>query len=180
MLEILVNCMNGASHAKRRSSNVVRDIVREKKAIDEGELLGHLDEMNQTVDAVLTKSIAQHAIDLNEKKKKCTSKKVYVGDERLRIELFQNACGPTDPLDMIFPELFEKKFGVVGRATYSFLCDPFYQTTRYPIIQHGIFWAALLDDYGEDPYESVIELYKVFAQAGWSGKVDEMFVFVEQ
>jgi len=158
----------------------VRAIERKKFEGDESKLIGYLEELNSSVKKVLAMASDQYAIDLNNQKDRCKEISVYHGEEKQRLEYFTNAMDPTLPLDDILRDLFEKQFGLEGYSAYEFLSEPLYRVSHNTVIAGGILWAALQDEYEVDPYFSVIELYKVFAQAGWNKHDDEIFVFVKQ
>jgi len=161
-------------------ANAVIGIEPEIKAIADAELLAHLKHMNQELDIVLLKSGVQKAIDWNEPKKKCTENTVIRGGRDMRTELLMNAMPPLDPLSTILRDLFVSRYGDEGYALYEFLFEPFYRAKNDSAIAESIFWAALADEYDANPYHSVVELFKVKAQAGWKEKANKQFVFIEQ
>ncbi len=156
----------------------LRSIVPAIKPIDDAVLLKHLEDTNIRVESVISKTRDKRAIAENAEKKAVSRRTVYRGDEAYRLEVFKSTDAVTVALDAIVGDLFMKNHGDVGYAAFRFLCEPFYQISSYTVIRNAILWAALIDVFDEDPYESIVELYKVSAQAGWSN--DELFVFIKQ
>ena len=120
------------------------------------------------------------AVKWNDEKKLCGEPMVHRGDSQARKHILGKACSPTIPLDEILRELFEKQYGEVGIATYYYLREPFYNIAHDTCLQDSIFWAAIHDEFGEDPYDGVFELYALKAKAGWNENDHEMFVFIEE
>ena len=179
--EKLRNCFslfpNGTAMFKR-----VRDVMSiQKKTTDEENpvLLDELSKMNTNINLVLHKASNEYAINRNDEKKKCTKETAYSGDHKRFLEIFYAANSPTIALDDILRDLFEEQYGLEGYATCEYLNEPLNSLTFANGIPQSILWMALKDEYQADPYSSVLKLYELNAEAGWSRKNKEMFVFVK-
>ena len=156
-------------------ANQVRAIVPQSTPVKDEELLKHVDDMNKSITKVLALTGIQRAIKFESTKSTSVNRRVYRGDNDLRLKLMRKADNPTVSLDDELDVLFEEKLGDEGYATYSYLREPLYRIANSIVIRNSILWAALVEEYGIDPYAPVMELYKCNAQAGWAE--DEMFVF---
>lgn len=158
-------------------AQTLRRITFKNEKVDDSVLLESIQDTNRLVKSVLAKTHEKGAIDVDEKKILCTKRTVYRGDSDLRLAVFKNASPLTYPLTDIFMSVFEKHLGEVGLALLEFLNEPLYRIANTYIISDSILWLAVKDEYGEDPFEPVIELYKKGAQSGWNINENEMFVY---
>ena len=159
-------------------ASILRSISPEKTSPDDSVLLGHIDKINRKIESVLSKAQLQSAISFNDKKKESTGRAVYRENAAKIADYFSEACFLTLPLDDDLKFLLEQQHGLEGYAAYEFLREPFYRIANNTVLANYVFWAALYEEIGEDPFDSVLELHKFGALAGWNNTKKEMFVFV--
>jgi len=153
-------------------AKIAREIEPVIVRTEDDVLLEHLSETNLRLQAVFDMTGLENPALQEES---CPARSVYRGDEDLRVKLLTYAEAPTVFLDDILGKLFEKYLGKEGYAAYHFLREPFYQIYTSYSVANWIFWAALEDEFGIDPYAPDFELYKIRAQSGWGE--EETFVY---
>lgn len=91
----------------------------------------------------------------------------------------KDADSPSKNLDDALSDVIRKRCGEEGYEAFLFLSEPLYQQAGCQYgLSNWIAWAMVERQYETDPYQIIMDLYKIRAQLGWSTR--EQFVFAEK
>ena len=104
--------------------------------------------------------------------------RVVHGNTKARRKALSEASLATEPLDDRLFRLIQAAHGSEAYAAAYFLSEPLYQLTTYYEPCNYILWGYVVDEYGQDPYQPALDLWKEGAQLGHDDA--GYFVFVEE